>query len=164
MQDTLFFTNISSFPRGTLLALLRDAYGFDPYNEVRWGRDWEAFDTFFYDNPHIADSYGLMSTIQGLAIGFVSWDPRHRPAYVEIGHNCIATAFKGRGYGTAQMREALRRISDYGVEKVIVTTNRDFWPAHKMYERVGFQVVSAQGGATGVSSDLIPYTYSPREV
>ena len=43
-------------------------------------------------------------------IGFVTWDPRNRPEYVEIGHNGIRENYKGRGYGRLQLEEAIRRI------------------------------------------------------
>ena len=32
---------------------------------------------FFYDNPEIADKYGLVTCIDGEPIGFVTWDPRN---------------------------------------------------------------------------------------
>lgn len=79
--------------------------------------DWHDFDTFFFDNLHIADKYCFITTLHDEAIGFVSWDPRNMPEYVEIGHNCIIQKYKGNGYGKIQLKEALNRISQNDVKK-----------------------------------------------
>ena len=122
------YSKITEFPRGTLAALLKDAYS-------------QEFDAFFYDNPHIADFSGFMTALDGEPIGFVSWDPRHLPEYVEVGHNCIAAKHKGNGYGKAQMREAVRRIKEQGAKRIIVWTNERLLPAQHTYESAGFRFV-----------------------
>ena len=49
----------------------------------------------------------------------VTWDPRNRPAYVEIGHNGIREKSKRQGYGHMQLEEALRRIKEYeGLKRI----------------------------------------------
>ena len=71
--------------------------------------------------------------------GHISWDPRNRPDYVEIGHNCILTKYKGNGYGKLQLQESIRRIKEYDdLKKIIVTTNEITFSAQKNYESVGF--------------------------
>lgn len=107
------FRKISHFPRGMLYEILVDAYSFDERNRQNWDTDWEQTDRFFYDNPEIADKYGLVTCLDGEPIGFVTWDPRNLPDYVEIGHNGIREKYKGRGYGRLQLEEALRRIREY---------------------------------------------------
>ncbi len=47
----------------------------------------------------IADNYGLVTCVNDIPIGFVTWDPRHIPEYAEIGHNGIREQYKRRGYG-----------------------------------------------------------------
>ena len=65
-----------------------------------------------------------MTCLDSEPIGLVTGDPRHRPDYVEIGHNGIREQFKGRGYGRLQLEEALRRIKRYeGLKRIIVCTN-----------------------------------------
>ena len=79
-----------------------------------------------------------MTCLDGKPIGFVTWDPRHRPDYVEIGHNGIREAYKHRGYGHAQLAEALRRIREYeGLRRIIVRTNANL-AAPRNYESCGF--------------------------
>lgn len=135
----IIYKKISSYPKGTLLSLLQDAYSFDKKIENRDLKKWKEFDAFFYDNLDIADKYGFYTTLDNKPIGFVSWDPRNRPKYVEIGHNCISTAYKGYGYGKSQMKEAVNRIKTYdNLEKIIVTTDEELVPAQKMYEAAGF--------------------------
>lgn len=132
------FRKISQYERGTLIELLKDAYSFDSRYEQSCMANWQDFDQFFFDNPHIADQYGFMTTLDGETIGFVSWDPRKLPLYAEIGHNCIASAHKGKGYSTMQLQEAVNRIQQNEVRHILVTTNNDLIPAQRMYERVGF--------------------------
>ena len=51
------------------------------------------------------DKYCIITVLDGEPIGHISWDPRHKPDYVEIGHNCIITKYKGKGYGYFQLEE-----------------------------------------------------------
>ena len=43
------------------------------------------------------------------------------------------------GYGKMQLQEAIDRIMQYNVKKVIVTTNATFIPAMRNYQSVGFK-------------------------
>lgn len=159
---SLIFEKITDFQRGTLCALLTDAYSYDPRNGACWRHDWQVFDDFFYDRPGIADTCGFMTVLDGTAIGFVSWDPRLRPESVEIGHNCIACAHKGRGFGHLQMQEAVRRISLMDVKKIIVTTNAVLVPAQHTYESVGFKMLRRRKneGPAAFAGDYIDYVYT----
>lgn len=132
------YRKITEFPRGTLAALLKDGYSFEPKFELYWKNQWDEFDDFFYDNPNIAEFAGFMSVLNGVPIGFVSWNPTHLPKFTEVGHNCIATKYKGMGYGKAQMIEAVRRIKAQGAKKIIVCTNERLVPAQHAYENAGF--------------------------
>lgn len=135
------YRKVSDFKRGTLYELLKDAYSFDHRYENYCSSDWREFDDFFYDNLQIADKYGFFTTLNEEAIGFVSWDPRNMPEYAIIGHNCISSKHKGYGYGKIQLQEAVNRITQNEVKKIIVTTNDDLIPAQHMYESVGFKLV-----------------------
>lgn len=136
------FRKISEFPRGTLVTLLRDGYSFEPRFERDWHKQWQEFDDFFYDNPHIAEFSGFMTVLEEKPIGFVSWDPRNRPESTEVGHNCIMTAYKGKGYGKRQMQEAVHRMIEQGAKKITVCTNEILVPAQHTYESAGFQFVN----------------------
>ena len=134
----LQYQPITEFPRGTLLAMLRDAYSFEPRYERDYLTSWkEDFDDFFYDHPRIAENCGFITVLDGVPIGFVTWNPTGFPV-VEIGHNCILTAYKGKGYGKRQLQEAIARIAEKGAEKILVTTSERLVSAQKMYESVGF--------------------------
>ena len=68
--------------------------------------------------------------------------PRHKPDYVEIGHNCILTKYKGKGYDHIQLEEAIKRIKEYNdLYKIIITTNALFVPAQHNYESVEFKKI-----------------------
>ena len=153
------FRKFSDFPRGTLYDILADAYSFDERNRQIWGEEWKGSDDFFYDNPEIADKYGFVTCLDGRPIGFVTWDPRHRPDYVEIGHNGIRERCKGRGYGRLQLEEALRRIKRYeGLKRIIVCTNGNL-VAPGNYESVGFVLYDRKPNRTesAYSGDYLYY-------
>ncbi len=133
------FKKISDFPKKTLYNQLVDAYSFDSNCQKYWDNMWKEYDDFFYSNlDSIADKCGFVTVFDGVPIGHISWDPRNRPNYVIIGHNCILSSFKGKGYGKIQLQEAIRRIRQYDVKKIIVTTNEITFSAQKNYESVGF--------------------------
>lgn len=133
------FRKITEFPRGTLYNHLVDAYSFNKECRKTWDTLWKEYDNYFYDNLDIADKYCFITVLDKEPIGHISWDSRHRHDYVEIGHNCIITKYKGKGYGHVQLEEAIRRIKEYDdLKKIIVTTNEIFIPAQGNYESVGF--------------------------
>ena len=136
------FKKISEFPRGTLYNQLVDAYSFNDECKKTWNASWKEYDDYFCDNLDITDKYCFITVLDGEPIGHISWDPRHRPDYVEIGHNCIIAKYKEKGYGHLQLAEAIKRIKEYdNLKKIIVTTNEIFVPAQKNYESVGFRKV-----------------------
>lgn len=135
---TIEFKKISDFSRGILKDLLTDAYAYDERYQLFWGTDWKSFDDFFFDNLDIADKSGFITMVDSVPIGLVSWDPRERPDYVQIGHNCLRSTYKGQGYGKQQLEEAIGRIKEEEVKKIIVTTNVELLPAQRMYQSVGF--------------------------
>lgn len=144
----LEYRKFTEFPRGTMYDILVDAYSFDPRNRALWDENWRESDAFFYDHPSIAEKYGLVSCIDGYPIGFVTWDPRNRPAYVEIGHNAIRSEYKGLGYGKAQLLEALRRIRGYeNLKRIIVGTN-SLLIAPRNYESAGFRLYDRKSNDT----------------
>ena len=159
------FRKIPDFPAGTLYDLLTNAWSFDPRNRQIWDADWRETDDFFRDHPEIAAEYGLVTCLDGEPIGFVTWDPRHRPDWVEIGHNGIREKYKGRGYGRLQLEEALRRIrSCGGAKRVIVRTNSRLIAARN-YESAGFVLCGREPNLseTAYTGDYLLYELILRE-
>lgn len=153
------FKKPSEFPKGTLYNQLVDAYSFNDECKKIWDASWKEYDNYFYDNLDIADKYCLITVLDGEPIGHISWDPRHKPDYVEVGHNCILTKYKGEGYGHIQLEEVIRRIKEYeNLRKIIVTTNEIFVPAQRNYESVGFKKVNVrENNETPFSGKYIDY-------
>ena len=135
------YKKLSCFERGLLISLLKDGYSYNKKIELRDIENWKEADKFFFDNlENIGDKYCFVTTLNDEPIGFVCWDPRNIPEYVEIGHNCIKTIYKGNGYGTLQMKEAIKRILEYkNLKKIIVRTDEESIFARKMYESCGFK-------------------------
>lgn len=153
------FKKISDFPKGTLYNQLVDAYSFNNKCRKFFDSMWKEYDEFFYSNlNNIADKYGFITVVDSIVVGHISWDPRNRPDYVEIGHNCILTEFKGHGYGKLQLQEAIMRIKEYSVKKIIVTTNEINLSTQKNYESVGFvKVAKRKNIETPFAGNYIDY-------
>ena len=153
------FREIGEFPRGTLLALLHDAYSFEPRYERDWLENWRETDAFFWENPRIARKCGFITAVDGRAIGFITWDPQKLPVSAELGHNCIATEYKGKKLGKAQLNEALRRICLQPVGKIRVTTDRALMPAQRNYEGAGFRLIATRANSfyAEYAGDLMDY-------
>ena len=159
----LEFRKLTDFPRRMLYGILVDAYSFDQRNKRIWDENWKQSDDFFYDNPQIAEKYGLMTCLDGEPIEFVTWDPRNMPDHVEIGHNGIREKHKGHGYGRLQLEEALRRIGAYqGLKRIIVITNSNLI-APKNYESVGFVLYDRKPNNTesAYTGDYLYYELIP---
>ena len=156
---SITFEKISLFDRGILYRLLVDAYSFDDRWKACYDKEWIELDDFFFSNLGIADKYGFITVLDGEPIGHISWDPRNRPEYVVIGHNCIASKYKGNGYGKRQLQEAIDRIQQYeGLKKIIVGTNSTL-TAPRNYESVGFKLCQRRKNEsdTSFSGDYIDY-------
>lgn len=153
------FKKTSEFPRGTLYNQLVDAYSFNEKCKETWDSMWKEYDEFFFNNLVVSDKYSFITVLDGIPIGHISWNPKNRPDYVEIGHNCILTKYKGNGYGKLQLQEAIRRIIQYNdLKKIIVTTNETLLPAQKNYESVGFVKVGERiNNETPFSGNYIDY-------
>lgn len=132
------FRKFTDFKRGIMYDILMDAYSFDARCSKCWDDNWRKSDNFFFDNPNIADKYGFVTCLDEKPIGFICWDPRNRPAYVEIGHNGIRSEYKEMGFGKKQLLEALRRIKEYdNLREIRVWTNNNLI-APRNYESAGF--------------------------
>ena len=134
------FKEFREFERGILYSQLMDAYSFNEEFKKYFEKDWIEYDNFFFDNLKYTNNCGFVLTLDGKPIGHISWDPRKRPEYIEIGHNCILTKYKGNGYGHILLQEAINRIKNNynGLKKIIVFTNEIMIPAQRNYESVGF--------------------------
>ncbi len=163
MKD-IGYRKVHDFPRGTLYALLKDAYSFDRRYERHCDADWREFDDFFYDNRQIADKYAFITTLSGEPIGLASWDPRNLPDYAIIGHNCIAMAHKGHGFGSRQLQEMVDRIVQNGAKRIVVTTDDVLLTAQRMYTSVGFKLYQTRSaeGNEGPAGAYLDYEYQMR--
>lgn len=153
------FRKFTDFERGVMYDILLDAYSFDERCSKCWNDNWKESDAFFFDNPNIADKCGFITCLDNKPIGFICWDPRKRPEYIEIGHNGIRTKYKGQGFGKKQLKEAIKRINEYdNLKEIRVLTNSN-WVAPRNYESVGFVLYDSKpnNSETAFSGDYLYY-------
>jgi ribosomal protein S18 acetylase RimI-like enzyme len=152
------FKKINEFSHGILVELLADAYSFNVNIEKAFKDKWIEDDRFFFDNLHIADKCCFITVLEDEAIGFIAWDPRNMPEYAIIGDNCIVSKHKGKGFGKLQLQEAIKRITQNEVKRIIVTTNATLISAQKNYESLGFTICQTRK-SEGILGDYIDYVY-----
>jgi RimJ/RimL family protein N-acetyltransferase len=139
------FVPVAGWPAGTLASLLNESYAELLRTDARWAHEraeWEAYDREAFAAPASVGAAAFLTTVDGTLAGFGSWDPRQRPSVGLIGHNCVRPAFRGRGIGTHQTREMLKRLRAGGIATARVTTaDHPFFEAsRRMYLRCGFQL------------------------
>ena len=153
------YEKFSTFKKGLILSLLKDAYADEPDMVDAFSGDWEKSDAFLFDNLSFMDSTGFVTVENGIPVGFMSWDPRHVPGYIDIGHNCIIRSRKGRGLGKQQLSYGLEKIKLLGPKRITVKTGNIpfFLPARKMYESQGFVCIGKKENDSILVPEIIEY-------
>jgi GNAT superfamily N-acetyltransferase len=111
-----------------------------------WGQEraeWEEFDRQVFQNLETIGSCVFLTRSGDELVGFGSYDPRQRPQFGIIGHNCVLPEFQGQGIGSAQVREIIRRFQFLGIRLARVSTGDQpfFTPARRMYVGCGFREI-----------------------
>ncbi len=141
------FTTPLNQKRGTIASLLQQSYA-DLVKSAPslWEPEqmnWEQYDHDVFGQPQTVGACIFLTLLDGHIVGFGSWDPRQRPRFGIVGHNCVLPEFRRRGLGKRQIHEILRRFREMAIETAIVSTHDHpfFVPAQRMYEACGFREV-----------------------
>ena len=159
----LQFTSPHDQPLGQILSLLQRSYAALVEAEAGcWGRVapmWAEFDREVFAHPDTIGSCVFLSWADDVLVGFGSYDPRQKPAFGIVGHNCILPEFRGRGHGAAQVREILRRLRELGIRKAQVTTGAHpfFLPARRAYAACGFRETGRRPWDVDPAQSVIDY-------
>ena len=141
-----FATPLGETP-GIIAALLKRSYAdlvaSEPSVWTAQETRWEQYDRDVFEQPMTVGASVFLTRLDGVIVGFASWDPRQRPRLAIVGHNCILPEFRGRGLGREQMQEVLRRFKDMDIQTALVTTcdHPFFAPAQHMYQACGFREI-----------------------
>ena len=143
----LRFTSPFEREPGVVASLLKQSYvelvKSEPKNWQPEIEKWEQADRSVFGSPKTVGACTFLSWAEAELAGFFCFDPRPRPAYGVIGHNCILPEFRRRGFGKQQINEILRRFKDRAIKMAKVSTNDHpfFVPAQRMYTACGFREV-----------------------
>lgn len=85
---------------------------------------------------------GFVTEIDGEVVGFCTLMLRENGVGV-VGNNAVAPEAQGKGVGSAQYEECLRRMREAGMVYATVHTGLDpaHAPARRAYEKVGFEQI-----------------------
>jgi GNAT superfamily N-acetyltransferase len=122
-----------------------------------WGSEqanWEDADRKVFENPDTIGACTFLSLCGTDIVGFFSFDPRPRPVYGVIGHNCILPEYRNQGFGKQQIIEVLQKFRQRGIARALVSTHGHpfFVPAQRMYIACGF-----------VETERIPWDRDPKQ-
>jgi len=138
---TLTFTSPHGQKPGVLATILKKSYAelleSDP---THWSPEipkWDQFDREVFEYPDSAGACVFLSWSDDQLIGFGSYDPRRKPEFGIVSHNCILPDFRRRGFGQQQVEEILRRLQGEGVITA-KTSTLDGSPAQHMHLACGF--------------------------
>lgn len=156
------FASAIDFPQGTISKLLRECYAaVQEDKNIDWGKFAKVFDDFDVEvhSDERVENCTFITTLDGRPIGLGSFDPRQKPEYGDIGHNCILPEFQGQGFGKQQIQEIFRRLRERGIKKARVSTGSGTFAAsaRKMYESCGFMKTRTFPGDWG--EDMIEYEF-----
>jgi GNAT superfamily N-acetyltransferase len=143
----LQFTTPFQQKPGTVAWLLKQSYrDLLERDSSHWKSEeqcWEQYDQEVYQQPETVGACIFLSQLKDSVVGFASWDPRQRPQYGIVGHNCILPEFRGKGLGKQQIQEVLRRFRQMGIQTAKVSTNDHpfFVAAQCMYGACWFREI-----------------------
>jgi GNAT superfamily N-acetyltransferase len=138
------FVPITDEKPGIIAAMLRAGYADLLRSDSRWASEqvnWDVYDRQVFARRDTVGACLFLTRADGDIAGFASWDPRQKPRYGIIGHNCILPQFRGAGFGGRQIQEILRRFQMLGIRTALATTcdHSFFIPAQRMYLACGFR-------------------------
>lgn len=156
------FTALADESPGTIAALLRASYAELLKLDPRWDAEpanWDEYDRQVFAYPTTVGACLFLTRLGTRIVGFGSWDPRQRPEYGIVGHNCILPEFRGKGLGQQQILEILRRFRALGIKTAKVSTcaHPFFLPAQRMYVACGFREVRRTPWDRDPTRNLIEY-------
>lgn len=156
------FTGLEDVQPGAIGGLLWASYEKLVTDDPLWKQEsvnWDEYDRAVFAHPDTVGSCIFLTRLGERIVGFGSWDPRPRPAYAIIGHNCILPEFRGKGLGIQQIQEILRRFRALDVKVAKVSTNDHpyFVRSQRMYMACGFREVRRIPWERNPDQKLIEY-------
>ncbi|HVP91036.1 MAG TPA: GNAT family N-acetyltransferase [Terriglobales bacterium] len=162
-KRALMFAPISLFSPGMLADIVRRSYAeLIERSPLHWAGEaakWDDFDRETFAHPETVGKCLFVSRLDDETVGLASYDPREAPSYGIVGQNCVLPEFRGRGFGTLQISEILRRFREKEIRTARVTTSGHpfFLPARRMYESLGFKEVRRFAGGPDPNYGLIDF-------
>lgn len=107
-----------------------------PHVRRELGVTAEEHQSHFYEHFNV-DGYVLVLD-EGIEVGMLKWVIRESDVYLENG--VLLPDYQGRGIGSAVIRLLLSEAASRGLPARLQVFKSN--PAHKLYERLGFEVES----------------------
>ena len=129
-------------------------------NEFPWipsDSMWKEYDDHIFEDLAKTDEIVSLTELDGIVVGFFSFFSDGTEA--TISRNCVLPENGGKGVGTGQVVEIVRRCNALGVKSILVVTgeHRFFAPAQRMYLKAGFREIEREDDGRSVGRVLIKY-------
>lgn len=157
------FASPLDYERGMIARLIKEIYReLVLSNPKVWKQEeikWNEFDKEVFEHPDSIGNCVFLTLLERQIAGFGSYDPRRRPDFGIIGHNCIHPEFRGQGHGKQQILEIIRRFQSLGIRRAKASTGSQpfFVPAQRLYLSCGFIEVGRRPWDVDPSQNIIEY-------
>ena len=137
------FKTIDNFKPGLIQSLLKKSYAglidcFPGYKEKLYTQ-WEQEDYDVFNHPQTIGKCSLVTCLNGLPIGYSSWDDRQNPIGI-VGQNCIVPEYQRQGFGRRQIELMIEIFKERKFTEItVITGDHEFFrSAQRLYEKCGF--------------------------
>ncbi|HEY4789362.1 MAG TPA: GNAT family N-acetyltransferase [Bacteroidales bacterium] len=137
------FKTIDNFKPGLIQNLLKKSYAglieCFPDDKEKFYKQWEQEDNNVFNNPNTIGKCVLFACLEGLPIGYCSWDDRQNPIGI-VGQNCILPEYQRQGFGSRQIELMIEIFKGRKFTEItVITGDHEFFkPAQRLYEKCGF--------------------------
>ena len=159
----LRFTSPHDQHPGVVASLLKQSYAdLVTSDREHWEPEvakWDQFDREVFEHPATVGACVFLSWSDDQLVGVGSFDPRQKPEFGIVGHNCVLPAFRGHGFGKQQIQEILQRFRSRGIRTAKTSTLVGAWhaPAQRMYLACGFRETGRHTWGGDPSQTVIEY-------
>ena len=123
-QLHLKYRDICEPDRGVLSEILTRSYqplkDLDEFPWIPGDSMWQSYDDYIFDNLGKTDECVFLTEMDSRIVGFASFT--HEGNTATIGRNSVLQEEGGKGIGTSQVSEVIRRCTALGIRTIDVVT------------------------------------------
>ena len=137
----LSFLPFSSFPPGTVYEIIKSSYSLFPALLTKEDA-WIRLDNEIYSTNTHSDIGGFIAALDNEPVGVILWQIDREGETATITQCSISLSHQKKGYGSAMLEEAIRRLSLSGIKSIESKTYQRFVGSCRLFDKHNFTFVS----------------------